>query len=229
MISKDSLDLPQPAGPTLSAVHPARRADHVPDRAARAGGWQRLPTTPRSKSSCSSGARSTICWPAASHAARRNGPSAAANAGPGRGLQKLQDTRSPGPPEEARQDPRSDRPAQGPLSQGPLPSSTSRWPGPSRRQLSWTLAIGQVPDGPGPRRRLSAAQQPGRLVGPGVLGDLHPVDRGGTSLPRPQERTAAAARSGTTTAAGPRPTCSSASWPTPCGRPWIIWPSKPAC
>src|SRR3974390_3251219 len=51
---------------------------------------------------------------------------------------------------------------------------------------------GEIQGGPGSRWGLLAPEQPTRLVGPGILGDLHAVDGCGARVPGTQERVAAA-------------------------------------
>ncbi len=51
-----------------------------------------------------------------------------------------------------------------------------------------------------------------------AVADLHPAHRGRGRLPHPQERAVHPARSGTRRPSASRPTSSSASWPTCCGR-----------
>ena len=112
-------------------------------------------------------------------------PPAAAGLGPGLAPTARADRR--GPPEEPRQDPRTRRPTQGPVPQGDSLRHDDR-----RQERACPagrlLERRQVQGRPGARRRLPAAQQSGRLVGRGVLGNVHPTDRGGACLPRAQER-----------------------------------------
>ncbi len=58
--------------------------------------------------------------------------------------------------------------------------------------LNWTWLREKFRTALAREQRLSAAEQSKRLVGHGVLGDIHPVDGGGAGLPGAQERIAAA-------------------------------------
>ena len=65
--------------------------------------------------------------------------------------------------------------------------------GESTRPIQLCLERRQVQRRPGPRRRLSAAQQSGRLVGAGVLGNVHATHCGGARLPSPENQPVTAA------------------------------------
>ena len=62
-----------------------------------------------------------------------------------------------------------------------------------RAPVELEVGPGEIPHSLEGRRRLPVAKQPRGLDGRGVLGDLHPVDRGGARLPGAQERAPAAA------------------------------------
>ena len=99
----------------------------------------------------------------------------------------------------------------------------------ARRHCSYTWNVAKFKDGPGPRRRLPAAQQSGRLVGRRSFGKPTSSSRWSSAPSACSKASCCCGRSGITTAAAPRRTSSSACWPTPCGRRSTIWPSEPAC
>ena len=141
-------------------------------------------------------ATSITCWPAANHAAAQKRAALCGRrqrAGSGQGPEKIASPRPHWADSSSATEswkPSADSKRAFPKACSACVATTSVS---SPRPIQLSVERRQIQSCPGPRRRLLAPQQPGRLVRSGVLGNLHSAHRGREGLPRPQKRVAVTA------------------------------------